>query len=231
MTDPGPSSSRKSVTSLRQVRSPSPIPGLPFIGPHTSDFINAVFAASAPTDPGAIMALASTNTTAPSLAYGLSYVLWLLHLTSNPFLDRINEIQVTDPSFQANGVLSVRIDTRIKLRVSFHPGSSIQFLKIPKTPSVHGERPTPAESLKFTLELKGAGNQAIIGNVCEKCKERKDQATWDLVDFRAPTTIISIQDRAAIIEFYIKCYPHHHGIKDFWWATWFSPPASSSLYG
>jgi hypothetical protein len=221
MADPGPSSGRKPFMSLRRLRSPAPLPGLPFIGPHTSDFhtsdfISALLASSAPTDPGVVIPLASTNAIAPSLAYGLSYVLWLLHPTSNPFLNRFNEIQVTDPSFQANGVLLVRIDTRIKLRVSFHPGSPVQFLKIPKTPSVHGECPTPEGSLKFSLELKGAGSQTIIRNVCEKCKERKDQATWDMVDFRAPTTIVSIEDGKANIEFSIKCYAHHHGITNFW---------------
>jgi len=177
------------------------------------------------------MALASTNATAPSLAYGLSYVLWLPHLTSNPFLCRFNAIQVTDPSVQANGVLSARIDTRIKLCVSFHPGSSVQSLKIPKTPSVHGECPTPAGSLKFSLELKGADTQTIIKNVCDKCKERKDQATWDMVDFRAPTTIVSIENGTANIEFFIKCYAHHHGITNFWWVTSFSLPAGFSLDG
>jgi len=153
------------------------------------------------------------------------------HLTSNPFLRRFDQIQVTDPSFQVNGVLSARIDTRIKLCMIFHPGSPVQYLKIPKTPSVHGECPTPAGSLKFSLELKGADSRTIIGNVCEKCKERRDQASWDIVDFRAPTTIISIENATANIEFFIKCYAHHHGITNFWWATLFSPLASSSLYG
>ena len=162
------------------------------------------------------MALPSTNTVAPSLAYGLSYVLWLLHLTSDPSLDRFDRIQVTGSSPQVNGVLSVRIDTRIKLLVSFRPGSPVQCLKIPKTPSVHGECPTPAQSLKFSLELKGAGSEVIIRSICEKCKERKDQATWDMVDFRAPTTIISIQDGTASIEFSIKCYARHHGKEHFW---------------
>ena len=216
MADPGPSSGRKPFMSLRRRRSPLPIPGLPSIGPHTSNFTSAMFASSVLTQPGAVMALASTNAIDPSLAYGLLYLLWLLHLTSNPFLDRFNEIQVTDPPSQANGVLSIRIDTRIKLCVSFHPGSPTQFLKIPKTPSVHGEHPTPEGSLKFSLELKGARSQTTIRNVCEKCKERKDQATWDIVDFRAPTTIIPIQDGTASIEFFIRCYAHHHGITNFW---------------
>ena len=216
MADPGPSSGRKPFMSLRRRRSPLSIPGLPFIGPQSPNFASAMFAPSVPTQPGAVMALAPTNAMEPSLAYSLSYVLWLLHLTSNPFLGRFNEIQVTDPSSQANGCLSVRIDTRIKLCVSFHPGSPTRFLRIPKTPSVHGEHPTPEGSLKFSLELKGARNQAIIRNVCERCKERKDQATWDIVDFRAPTTIISIQDGTANIEFFIRCYAHHHGITNFW---------------
>jgi len=215
MADPGPSSGRKLFMSLRQLRSPSPMPALPSIGSYTSDFINAILASSAPTDHGAVMALASTNAIAPSLAYGLSYVLWLLHLTSNLSLGRFNEIQVTGPLFQVNGVLSARIDTRIKLCMTFCPGSPVQYLKIPKTASVHGECPTPAGSLKFSLELKGADSQTIIKNVCEKCKERRDQATWDIVDFRARTTIISIKNGTANIEFYIKCYAHHHGITHF----------------
>jgi len=153
---------------------------------------------------------------APFLGYGVSYVLWLLHLTSNLFLGRFNGIQVTGPSFQANGVLSARVDTRIKLCVTFHPGSPVQFLKIPKTPSVHEERPTPKNSLKFSLELKGAESQAIIRRVCGNCKERKGQATWDMVDFRAPTTIVAIENGKANIEFSIKCYSHHHGTTNFW---------------
>jgi len=191
------------------------MPGLPSIGPYTSDFMSAILASLAPTDPGAVMALASTNVTAPSLAYGLSYVLWLPHLKSNPFLCRFKGIHVTGPLFQANGVLSARIDTRIKLRMTFCPGSPVQYLKIPKTPSVHGECPTPAGSLKFSLELKGADSQTIIKNVCEKCKVRRDQATWDIVDFRASSTIISIENGSANIEFSIKCYAHHHGITNF----------------
>jgi len=75
MAGPGPSSGRKSFMSLRQLRLPSPMPALPSIGSYTSDFISAILASSAPTDPGAVMALASTNAIAPSLAYGLSYVL------------------------------------------------------------------------------------------------------------------------------------------------------------
>ena len=216
MAFPGPSSDRKPFISLRRHCPPLPIAGLPFIGPHTSNFTSAMLASSTFTQPGAVMTLASTNVTVPSLAYGLSYVSWLLHLTSNPFLGRFNGIQVTHPSSQVNGVLSARIDTRIKLRVSFRPGSPIQFLELPRTPSVHGECPTPEGSLKFSLDLKGADSQTIIKNVCERCKERKDQATWDIVDFRATTTIISIQDETASIEFFIRCYAHHHGITNFW---------------
>ena len=216
MGDPGPSSGRKSSMSLRQLRSPSPVLGLPFIGPHTSNFLSPMFASSAPTQSEAIVALPSTNAVAPSLGYSPSYVLWLLHLTYNPSSGRFDRIMVTGSSPQVNGVLSVRIDTRIKLLVSFCPGSSVQFLKIPKTHSVHGECPTPAQSLKFSLELKGAGSEAMIRNICEKCKERKDQATWDMVDFRAPTTLIAIQDGTASIEFSIKCYARHHGKEHFW---------------
>jgi len=149
------------------------------------------------------------------LRTALSHILWLLHLTTNPSLCRFNGIQVTDPSFQVNGVLSARIDTRIKIYMTFCPGSPVQYLKIPKTASVHGESPTPTGSLKFSLELKGADSQTIIKNVCEKCKERRDQATWDIVDFRASTTNISIENGTAIIEFFIKCYAHHHGITNF----------------
>ena len=175
-----------------------------------------MLASSALPQPEAIVALPSTDSVAPSLAYGLSHVLWLLHLTSDPSFGRFDRIMVTGSSPQVNGVLSVRIDTRIKLLVFFRPGSPAQFLKIPKTPSVHGDRPTPVQSLKFSLELKGAGSEAIIRNICEKCKERKDQATWDMVDFRAPTTLIAIQDGTANIEFSIKCYAHHHGEEHFW---------------
>ena len=219
MADPGPSSDRKPFMSLRRRRSPLPIPELPFTGTHTPDFINALLASSALTQSGAVMDLASTGAMAPSLAYGLSYVLWLLHLTSNPFLGRFNKILVTKPSSQANGVLSARVDTKIKLCVSFNAGSTVQCLKIPKTPSVLGESPTPEGSLKFSLELKeadGQGSQGVIENICIKCKRRKDQTTWDMVDFRAPTTIVSIQGETASIEFSIKCYSHHHGITNFW---------------
>ena len=216
MADPGPSSARKPFMSLRRRLSPSPIPELPFIWPYTPNFTSAWFASSAPIQPGAIMALTPTNAMESSHVYGASYVLSLLHLTSYPFLGRLNGIQVTAPSSQANGVLSARIDTRIELRLSFHPDSPVQFLRIPKTPSVHGECPTPPGSWRFSLELKGAGSQSTISNVCEKCKERKDQATWDIVDFRAPTTIISIQDKTASVEFFIKCYARHHGITNFW---------------
>jgi hypothetical protein len=81
---------------------------------------------------------------------------------------------------------------------------------------VHGDSPTPERFLKFSVELKGAGREAIIRNICEKCKERKDQATWDMVDFRAPTTIIVIENGTANIEFFIKCYARHHGTTHFW---------------
>ena len=216
MADPGPTSGRKPFMSLQRRRSPLPIPGLPFIGPYTPNLTSTMFASSASTQPGVIMALASTDAMESSLVYGLPYVLWLLHLTPYPFHGRLDGIQITAPSSQANGVLSARIDTRIELRLSFPPESPVQFLEIPKTPSVHTECPTPAGSWKFSLELKGAGSQSTIRNVCENCKERKDQATWDIVDFRAPTTIISIQDRKASVEFFIKCYAHHHGITSFW---------------
>ena len=125
---------------------------------------------------------------------------------------RFNEIQVTDPSSQVNGVLSARIDTGIKLHIAFLPGSPVQFLKLPKTPSVHEDCPQPPRSLKFSLELRGAGSGMIIGNVCAKCKERKDQATWDIVDFRARTPISAIKNETANVEFFIKCYANHHGL-------------------
>jgi hypothetical protein len=101
--------------------------------------------------------------------------------------------------------------------MSFRPQSPVQFLKIPKTSSVHGECPEPEQFLRFSLELKGVGSQTtIIRKVCLKCKERKDQATWDMVDFRAPTTIVTIENGTADIEFFIKCYAHHHGLEHFW---------------
>ena len=123
---------------------------------------------------------------------------------------RFNEIWVTKPSPQADGVLSARIDTIIKLRVSFHPGSPIRFLKLPKTRSVHEDH-FVEQSLKFSLELRGAGSENVIGNICPECKNRKNQATWDIVDFRAPTTNILIENRTATVEFFIKCYAWHHG--------------------
>ena len=172
-------------------------------------------ASSAPTQLEDIMALASMNAMAQSLAYGQPYALQLLHLTSNRFLGRFNRLQVINPSVKANGVLSARIDTRIKLSVFFGPDSPVKSLKIPKTPSVHTDSPTPEGSLKFSLELKGAGTGNIIGNICENCKNRKDQATWDVVDFRAPTTNVTIENGTANIEFFIRCYAHHHGTKHF----------------
>ena len=183
--------------------------------PHTSTFSSRIPASSAPTQLDDIMALPSTNAMAPSLAYGRPYVLQLLHLTSNQFLGSFNGIQVTKPSIEANGVLSARINTRIKLSVFFGPDSPVKFLKIPKTPSVHEDCPTPEGSWKFSLELKGTGSGNIIGNICENCKNRKDQATWDVVDFRAPTTNVPIENGTASIEFFIKCYAHHHGAKYF----------------
>ena len=83
MAFPGPSSDRTPFMSLRGRCSPLPIAGLPFIGPHTSNFTSAVFASSVPTQSEAVVALASTNAIDPSLAYGLSYVLWLPHLTAD----------------------------------------------------------------------------------------------------------------------------------------------------
>ena len=140
------------------------------------------------------------------------HVLRLLHLADELILRRFNEIRVTDPSAQANGILSARIDTRIKLHISFHPGSSIQFLILPKTPSVHSDCDAPEQSLKFSLELRGSAEGATIPYVCSKCKERKDQATRDIVDFRAQSTIVTIEDGTAGIEFFIKCYSQHHGL-------------------
>lgn len=139
------------------------------------------------------------------------HVLRLFHLTDDLIFCRFNQIRVTDPSSQANGILSARIDTRIKLHISFHPGSSIQFLKLPKTPSVHSDYDTPEQSLKFSLELRGSDGGAIIRYVCSKCKERKDQATRDIVDFRAQSTIVAIENGTVNIEFFIKCYAQHHG--------------------
>jgi hypothetical protein len=145
-------------------------------------------------------------------------MLVLIHLASNLILCRFNEIRIIEPSSQENGILSARIDTRIRLHMSFHPGSSVRSLKIPKTPSVHKECPESAWSLKFTLELRGDATGNIIENLCSKCKERKDQVTWDIVDFRAPTTLIAIENGAANVEFFIKCYAQHHGLghRTFW---------------
>ena len=136
--------------------------------------------------------------------------LQLFHLTADLVVCRFGEIQVTDPRSQTNGVLRARIDTRIKLHITFPTGFPVQFLKLPKTPSVHEDSPQPEQTLKFSLELRGAGSESIIEHVCSKCKERKSQATWDIVDFRGRTTIIAIENQSASIEFFIKCYAKHH---------------------
>ena len=141
----------------------------------------------------------------PSCATAISSDGW-------PDFCRFNKILVTKPSSQANEKLLARIDTRIKLHISFYPGSSIQFLKLPKTTSVHSDDPAQGQSLKFSLELRGSAGGAIIQYVCSKCKERKDQATWDIVDFKAQSTIIAIENGAVTIEFSIKCYARHHGL-------------------
>ena len=52
------------------------------------------------------------------------YGYFIRHLTY--FLGRFNEIQVTDPSSQTNGILSARIDTRIKLCVTFRSSSILE---------------------------------------------------------------------------------------------------------
>ena len=129
-------------------------------------------------------------------------------------LCRFDEIQViTGPLSHVDGaVLSARIETSIKLHISFHPGSSIQFLKLPKTPSVHSDNPAPEQSLKFSLEVRRAAGGDIIQSVCSKCKERKSQASWDMVDFKAQSTIVTIQNGTASVEFSIKCYAQHHGL-------------------
>jgi hypothetical protein len=150
-------------------------------------------------------------TTVP-LRYCLPSSATAISSDGGPDLCRFNQILVTDPSSHENGILSARISTRIKLHISLHPGSSIQFLKLPRTPSVHSEDPTPAPSLRFALELRGSTNGAIIQRVCSRCKDRKDQATWDIVDFRAQSTIVAIENGTVNIEFFIKCYAQDHGM-------------------
>ena len=140
-------------------------------------------------------------------------------------LCRFKGIVVTSPLSHVGAVaLSARVETCIKLCITFHPGSSVQFLKLPKTPSVHSDDPALAQSLKFSLEVRRASGGDIIQTVCSKCKQRKDQATSDIVDFRAQSTIVTIQNgtpdktqdetpnRTASIEFFIKCYATHHGV-------------------
>ena len=133
-------------------------------------------------------------------------------------LCRFNEIRViTGPSSHVDGtVLSARVETCIKLHISFYPGSSAMFLKLPKTHSVHSDDPAPAQSLKFSLEVRRASGGDIIQTVCSKCKQRKDQAKSDIIDFRAQSTTVTIQNetpnRTASIEFFIKCYAAHHGV-------------------
>jgi hypothetical protein len=77
---------------------------------------------------------------------------------------------------------------------------------------VHKDCPETEGALKFSLELRGAPNGTIIKEVCSKCKERKGQATWDIVDFTAPTTLIPIENGIASIEFSIKCHASDHGV-------------------
>ena len=224
MTDPGPSSSR--MPSPERVRG-APAHNRSYQEPFPSNLREVTLQVTMP-----------TSLVQCSLAWHLlrlslqilckqppcssgkfyHYVLRLCYLTADLIVYRFNEIRLTDPSSQANGMLSARIDTRIKLHISFQPSSQVQFLRIPKTPSVHDDRPEPEQALRFSLELRGAAGGAIIGNVCSKCKERKGQATWDIVDFRAPTTIITIENGTATIEFFIKCYPQHHGLDPcgFW---------------
>ena len=81
---------------------------------------------------------------------------------------------------------------------------------------MHRAYAIPERSLKFSLELKEAGSQTLINSICAKCTKRKDQGTWDIVDFRAETTIITVEDGAATIEFFIKSYASHHGLENFW---------------
>jgi hypothetical protein len=189
------------------------IPGVHPIEPHRghTPSYDASSTDSLPAQPEDLTVLPPAATTLP-LRSSLHHLQQPFNLTINLIACRFNEIQVTKPLSQANGVLSARINTRIKLDISFHPGSPIQFLTLPQTPSVHAheDSPQPGRSLKFSLELGGTGSEAIIGNVCLQCKRRKDQATWDIVDFRAPTTVITIVNGTASIEFYIKCYVSHH---------------------
>ena len=145
---------------------------------------------------------------------------------------RFKEIVITSPLSHVDGVVSARVETCIKLDISFYPGSSVEFLKLPKTPSVHSDCDAPEQSLKFSLEVRRAAGGDIIQTVCSTCKKRKDQATLDIVDFRAQSTTVTNQNEfpnkpqdefpnkpqdetlngAASIEFFIKCYAKHHGV-------------------
>ena len=131
----------------------------------------------------------------------------LFILTADLILCRSNEMRVTNPSSRANGILPARIATRFKL----HSGSLVQFLKLPKIPSVHSDY-VPEKSLKFSLELRGAAGWAITQCVCSDCKVRKGQVMWDMVDFTVQSTIVTIGNGTASTEFFIKCYAQHHGL-------------------
>lgn len=128
-------------------------------------------------------------------------------------LCRFNEIRViTGPSSHVDGtVLSARVETCIKLHISFYPGSSAMFLKLPKTHSVHSDDPAPVQSLKFSLGVRTAAGGDIIQSVCSKCRKQKAQAS-DMVDFIAQSTTVTIRNGTASIQFSIKCYAQHHGL-------------------
>ena len=80
---------------------------------------------------------------------------------------------------------------------------------------MHSDAPVPEGSLKFSLELKGPSGGNIISEVCNGCMGRMDQATWDIVDFRRPTTTVAIENSTASLEFFIKCYAKHHNLDHF----------------
>jgi hypothetical protein len=128
-------------------------------------------------------------------------------------LCRFNEILViTGPSSHVDGiVLSARVETSIKLHISFHPGSSIQFLKLPKTPSVHSDDPAPEQSLKFSLEVRTGPPVGLLFNLSVRnanYERTRRRGMWLISEPNPRPSPLIPENGTASIEFFIKCYAH-----------------------
>ena len=118
---------------------------------------------------------------------------------------------------QGGAIVLPRIETHVYLDISL-PSRSWNAIQLPRTKSVasddsvgEGIRP-----LLLLIIVRGATTRQECDCVCEQCKKRMRNriGTPGLIDFHAPSNILTPKDGIVQVHFTFSCYSRHHQRED-----------------